>query len=815
MNTFWQDLRFGVRMLAKNPGFALIAVLTLALGIGANTAIFSVINAVLLQPLPFADAGRLVTVWNVNTKQGGDGFQVSYPDFNDWRAQQQSFDRMAAFRTRDFTLTGVGEAVRLRGATVTADLFPLLGVTPRLGRVFTPEEDKAGNHAAILSDALWRTRFKADPNVVGRTVSINSQSYTIVGVMPPKFTFPINSDPAELWIGAAVGNEGGRGALTNQRGNHAIEVIGRLMPGVSVAQAQAEMSRIAQALDQQHPGENPDMGALVVPFFERVVGDVKFALLLLLGAVGCVLLIACGNVANLLLARAAARQKEVAVRAALGANRWRVVRQLLVESVLLALLGGVAGLLVAWWGTDLLLKLVPGGLPRVTETSLNARVLAFTLLVSAATGVLFGLVPALHSSKFDLVTVLKEGGRGTGDGGRGNRTRSVLIVAQIAVAFVLLVSAGLLVGSFWRLQQVNPGFDPKNVLTFRVSLPVTRYAQNEQIENFYQRLTSRVGALPGVTSVSAISVLPLSGQNSGVGFAIEGVPTDPNKPFPHDTFLRVVRQGYFSTMGIPLVQGRDFDARDTLLGNQVVIINETLARRHFPGQNPIGRRINPSFAVDQRGIQWREIVGIVKDVHHASLNEGADEESYVPHAQAPNNTITMVARTGNDPKNLIASVRREVAALDSELPVFNVRTLEETLSRSVAQPRFNTLLLATFAAVALLLTAIGLYGVIAYSVAQRTHEFGIRLALGAGARNVLMLVIGQGMKLALIGVGIGLVGALALTRLMANFLFGIGTSDPLTFAGIALLLLFTALLACYIPARRATKVDAMVALRYE
>lgn len=816
MSTLLQDLRYGLRMLGKNSGFTAVIVLTLALGIGANTAMFSVINAVLLQPLPFVQPERLVTVWNVNTKQGGEGFTVSYPDFNDWRAQAQSFEKLAAFRTRDLTLTGVGEAARLRGATVTSDLFPLLGVNPRLGRLFTPEEDKAGNRAAILSDALWRTRFKGDPSAVGRSISLNGQSYTIVGVMAPKFAFPINTNPdVELWIGAAVDNEGGRGALTRQRGNHTIEVIGRLKPGVTVAQGQVEMSRIAAALEKQYPGENPDTGALVVPFYKRVVGDVRLALLLLLAAVGCVLLIACGNIANLLLARAATRQKEVAVRAAMGASRVRVIRQLLTESVLLSLLGGAAGLLIAWWGTDLLLKLVPGGLPRVTETSLNARVLGFTLFISIVTGVLFGLAPALHSFKFDLVTTLKEGGRSGSDGGRGNRTRNTLIVTQVAVAFVLLACAGLLVGSFWRLQRVNPGFDPKNVLTFRVSLPGTKYAENAQIESFYQRLADRVKVMPGVTGVSAISVLPLSGQNSGVGFAIEGIPTDPNNPFPNQTYLRIVRPAYFSTMGIPLLQGHDFDARDTLSGNQVVIINETLARKHFPGQNPIGRRINPSFGIDERGIQWREIIGVVKDVHHASLSEAADEECYVAHTQAPFNTITMVARTSNDPTKLAASVRREVAALDSELPVFNLRTLEETLSRSVAQPRFNTLLLAIFAGVALLLTAIGLYGVMAYSVTQRTQEIGIRLALGAQSRNVLGLIIRQGMALALVGVGIGLIGAVALTRVMTSFLFGVGATDPRTFASVASLLIGVALLACYLPARRASKVDPMVALRYE
>jgi putative ABC transport system permease protein len=537
--------------------------------------------------------------------------------------------------------------------------------------------------------------------------------------------------------------------------------------------------------------------------------------MLLLGAVGCVLLMACGNIANLLLARAATRQKEVAVRAALGANRWRLVRQLLTESVLLALLGGMAGLLIAWWGTDLLLKLVPGGLPRVAETALNARVLTFTLMISVVTGLLFGLVPALHSFKLDLVTTLKDAGRGSGDGGRGNRTRNTLIVVQVAVAFVLLVCAGLLAGSFWRLQRVNPGFDPKNVLTFRISLPVTKYVENDQIESFYQRLLARIEALPGVTGASATSVLPLSGQNSGVGFSIEGIPTEPNNPFPHESFIRNVRLNYFSTIGIPLLQGRDFDARDTLMGKQVVIINETLARKHFPGQNPLGRRINPSFAVDQRGIQMREIVGVVKDVHHASLREASEEECYIPHTQAPFNTMTVIARSSSDPRSLISSVRREISALDSNLPVYNVRTLEETLSRSVAQPRFNTLLLAIFAGVALLLTAIGLYGVMAYSVTQRTHEIGIRLALGAQRNNVLSLVIRQGMMLASVGLGLGLIGAFALTRLMNSFLFGISATDPLTFAGITMLLTLVAVVACVIPARRATKVDPMVALRCE
>ncbi len=813
MGTTWQDLRYGARTLFKNWGFTLIAVLTLALGIGANTAIFSVINAVLLQPLPFAQPDRLVTVWNDNLKEGGEGFSVSYPDFNDWRAQQQSFEKLAAFRSRDLTMTGVGEPVRLRGATTTSDLFPLLGASPRLGRVFSPDEDKAGNHAAILGHELWRSRFNADPQVIGRSISINSQSYTIVGVMPQGFTFPLSADPVELWMGAAIDSEGGA-ALTAQRGNHAIEVIGRLKPGVKIAQAQAEMGRITQSLAQQY-NENTDLGALVVPFYDRVVGDVRTALLLLLSAVACVLLIACANVANLLLARAAARQKEMAVRAALGANRRRVIRQLLTESVLLSFFGGIAGLLIAWWGTDLLLSFVPSGLPRVVETAIDARVAGFALLLSIVTGIIFGLAPALFSSRFDLVTMLKEEGHGAGKGAQGNRIRNTLIVVQISIAFVLLVCSGLLINSFRRLQQVNPGFDPKNVLTFRISLPVTKYAVNENVESFYQRLISRIEALPGVTGVSAVQVLPLSGMNSGVGFAVEGEPADPSRPFPYDTSFRVARPGYFRTMGIQMLQGRDFDARDTLRGNQVVIINETLARKRFPNQNPIGRRINPSFAVDDRGIQWREIIGVVRDVHHSSLSEEPDLECYAPHTQAPWHTLTIVARTSNDPKGLIGAVRKEVNALDADLPIFNIRTLEEYLTSSVAQPRFSSLLLSIFAGVALILTAVGLYGVMAYSVAQRTREIGVRMALGAQARDVLKLIVRQGMVLALIGVAIGAMIAFAATRLMKSLLFGVSATDPLTFALIAILLVIVAMMACLIPARRAAKVDPINALRYE
>ena len=812
MQTLWQDVRYGARMMTKNPGFSLVAIVALALGIGANSAIFSVINAVLLRPLPFAEPERLVTVGNTDLKQGTNEFFLTWPDFADYRAMNQSFQTLAGFDERDVTLTGTGEAARLHGAMVTSDLFPMLGVGPQIGRAFTAEEEKPGTHVVLLSHGLWQRRFNADPNVVGRAVGINGRSYTVAGVMPAGFAFPLGAEPVELWINAGVDGEGGA-PLMKQRGNHYLEVLGRLKPGVTLAQAQAEIGRIAANLGQQYPDTNSAFGGIAVPFYQRVTGDARLALLVLLGAVGCVLLIACANVANLLLARASARRREIAIRAALGAGRGRVVRQLLTESVLLSLCGGVAGMMLALWGTEVLLAMVPKGLPRAAEASLDGRVLGFTLLISLLTGMLFGLAPAWQSLRTDLNDTLREGGRG-GDG-RGSRVRSALIVSEVAVAFLLLVCAGLLINSFWRLRQVNPGFDPKSVLSFRVSLPGTQYDKPEKVEAFYQQLSSRIQAMPGVVSVSGINPLPLSGNNAGVGFAIEGQPTDPGRPFPYDTYLRVIRPDYFQTMKIQLVAGRDFNERDKLESTPAAIINESLAKRYFPNQNPLGRRINPSFGVDGRGVLWREIVGVVKDVHHASLSEDSDAEVYVAHTQAPWNTITVVARTSINPSSLIQSVRNEVRSLNPDLPVYDIRTLEDRISLTVAQPRFQMLLLTIFAGIALLLTAVGLYGVLAYNVAQRTQEIGIRMALGASAGKVRAMVVRQGMTLALAGIGLGLIASFAATRLLASLLFGVTATDPLTFALIGLAMLLIALAACWIPARRATKVDPMIALRYE
>ena len=816
MNSFWQDVRYGWRTLMKTPGFTLVALLTLALGIGANTALFSVINAVLLRPLPFAAPERLVAVRSTDQRTSTNGFASTWPDFVDWRAQQTTFEGLAAYSNRSFTLTGMGEAARLNGALITSNLFTLLGTSPQLGRQFTPEEEQPGAHAVLLSHGLWQSRFSGDPQIAGRTLLLGGVSYTIVGVMPQGFRFPVTGEAAELWISMGIEGEG-RVPRFVQRGNHWIDVIGRLKPGVTLAQAQADLGRIGEQLSKQYPDTNNSVGVATIPLMKFVVGNVSAALWTLFAAVGCVLLIACANVANLALARAATRQREIAVRAALGAQRGRVLRQLLTESMLLASGGGVLGALLALWGTEALLKLVPPGLPRAAETTLDWRVLGFTLLVSLLTGVLFGLAPAWQmrqTVKTGLTEALKDGSRGAGDSVSGGRLRNTLVVAQVSLAFCLLLAAGLLLNSFWRLQQVKPGFDPHNLLSFRLRLPDARYREPQQISDFYARLTERLKALPGVTEAAATMTMPLSGSNADVGLAIEGEPSDPNRPFPYDTNLRIVQAGYFRTLGIELLQGRDFDARDKRGATDVVIINETLARRNFPNQNPIGRRIQPSIG-DERGMPWREIIGVVRDVRHASLSEASGAECYLTHTQSAQPGMGVAIRTTNDPHALIAAVRNEVRALDAELPVFAIKTFEEYLYESVAQPRFTTLLLSLFGVVALLLTAIGLYGVLAYGVTQRTREIGVRLALGAQPRDVIKLVLKRGLALTLLGVGLGASASLLLTRLLKDFLFEVSATDPLTFVTIAVMLLSVALFACLIPARRATKVNPLGALRYE
>jgi predicted permease len=813
METIFQDLRYGFRMLLKHSGFTLVAVVALALGIGANTAIFSVVNAVLLRPLPFVEPSRLVNLFESHIQRGINRNAVSYPNFVDWKEQSQVFEGMASYHQSDFILTGTDEPARLEGAVVNADLFSLLGVTPILGRTFRPEEDKPGEsgRVVILSSRLWENRFSSDPAIVGRAMVLNGKDYTIVGVMPEGFQFPIQNEPVELWATAAV-DSAGDDPMTSQRGARYISVLARLKPNVTRAQAQSEMDVIAARLEQQYPDSNSHRGINVIPALETLVGDIRPALMILLGAVGCVLLIACANVANLLLARATSRHKEMAIRAALGASRARVVRQLLTESVLLSLAGGALGLLVALWGTSLLVTLSGDDIPRAAQIGLDAGVLGFTLLVSLATGLVFGLFPALHSSKTDLTESLKEGGRGSTDSSRHNRMRSGLVIAEVAIAVVLLVGAGLLIQSLRRLQQVKPGFDPHNVLTLSVGLPESKYPLQRQID-FFRQLTSGIEALPGVRSASTVLPLPLSNSRMRVTFETEGRPMA-RGDLPASEY-RATGINYFRTMGISLLAGRDFSERDDRKSTAVIIVNEAFAQRFFPGEDPIGKHIKPGITIDEAKPAWREIIGVVGNVKHLRLGAAPDPEYYVPHAQLPFDSMTIVVNTDGDPRSLISAVQSEVRTLDRDLPVSSVKTLEEYVAASVAQPRFNTLLLAIFAALALILTAVGLYGVMSYSVTQRSHEIGIRMALGARQQDVLKMVVRQGMTLTAIGLSVGLVGAYFLTRLMATLLFGVSATDPITFATIAVLLAGVALGACLVPARRATKVDPMIALRYE
>jgi putative ABC transport system permease protein len=805
LETLAQDLRYGLWLMLKNPSFTAVVVLTLALGIGANTAIFTVVNAVLLQPLPFQEPERLVRVWRSSAEE--DRTALSFPDFADIRAQQTVFERMAAWRSSDCTLTGQSDPVNLSGVVAPAELFPLLGVTPQLGRGFTPEEDQPGNRAVILSHSLWQNRFNSDPNVAGKTVTINSQSYIVAGVMPAEFKFPIQNDPVDLWVSL------GADPLIAARGRLNFSVIGRLKPNVTAPQAEAALRVIVDNLARQHTESSDFLKARVLPFHQEVVRDVRLGLMLMFGAVGCVLLIACANVANLLLQRATTRRKEIAIRAALGAGRWRIFRQLLTESLLLALGGGVIGWLLAMWLTKLLISLAPRGLPRAPESGLDARV-GFAVLVSLATGVIFGLAPALQAAKTDLNEALKAGAKG-GGGARSNRFRNALIVVEVALTLMLLVCSGLLLNSFLRLQRVDPGFDSHNVLTFRIDLPANRYSQQTQVAPFYQQLISRLEEAPGVKSVSAVSHLPLSSRRGMTGFAIEGIATPPDNPVPYSTDFRSVTPGYFKTMGMQLIKGRDFTPRDELRSTQVAIINETLARRYFLNQDPLGKRIRPGIGIDERGWLMREIVGVVRDSKHVSLREEPPPYIYLPHGQFPRHGMTLVVRTTNDPKTLIGVVQKEAHALDSELPVFNIRTLDQYVASSVSEPKFSALLLGLFAGLALILSCIGLYGVMSYVVAQRTRELGIRMALGAQTRDVLKLVIRQGIGLTLLGAAIGVAVAVALTRMMKSWLFGVSPTDPLTFAVAALLLTIVALLSCWIPARRAAKVDPITALRFE
>jgi putative ABC transport system permease protein len=814
MQRLLEDLRFGLRMLMKRPGFTAVAVITLALGIGANTAIFSVINGVLLNPLPFDESDRLVAVWE--TRRDYSRGSVAYPNFADWRAENRVFEQVAAYRNDTYTLTGEAEPTILQAVIASPDLFPLLREGPQLGRTFLPEEEKAGSRVVVLGHGAWQKHFGADPNIAGRRITLSGKDFTVTGVMPPGFNFPVRPDPVDVWVSSAVSAEKESEddtPMTEQRGFHAWNVIARLKSGATLEQAQADLDHIMGGLRDRYPGEVGGYNASMRPYLNNLVGDVRPALLVLFGAVGFVLLIACANVANLLLARAVSRQQEMAVRSALGAGWGRIVRQMLTESALLAVLGGAAGLLLATWGIDLVKTISPEELPRVQEVALDGRVLGFTALISLLTGVMFGLVPALRAARTDLSEVLKEGGRGGGESLRRNRARSALVIAEVALALMLLAGSGLLINSFLRLQRVNPGFDPEKVLTLSVDLPGYKYSKPEQMIGFNNEFKTRVERLPGVRSVGMVLPLPLSGKNAGTSFEIEGQPLEEARR--HSVDFRVATAGYFSSMGIPFISGRDFTERDDLKSPPVVIVNEAMAERYFPNENPIGKRIRPGISITEDEPPLREIVGVVGSIRHASLKAQPKEEIYLPYTQFPFFTLTLVARTETDPLGLVDAVRNEVRAMDRELVLDGVKSLDQYLADSVAQPRFNTLLLMILAGVAVALATVGLYGVMSYSVAQRSHEIGLRMAMGAQSKDVLRLVVGQGMKLVLMGMGIGLASAYALTRLMESLLFGVSATDPSTFVAITLLLGVITLMACFIPARRATKVDPMVALRRE
>jgi predicted permease len=801
-----QDLHYGVRMLVKNPSFTIVAVLALALGIGANSAIFSVVNTVLLRPLPYKNPGRLVMLWEEATHLGFPKNTPSPANFIDWRAQNTVFEAMAAMVERSFNLTGVGEPERFDGRRVSANLFDLLGVQPQLGRAFRAEEDKPGSRVVILSNGLWQHRFGGDPRVIGQALSLNGESYTVIGVMPGSFQFPTRRD--QLWVPLAFDAK-----EAASRGNHFLEVIARMKPGVTLQQAQAEMSTIAARLAQQYPEENLRVGSVVTALQEQVVGDIKPALLVLLGAVGFVLLIACANVANLLLARAAARQKEIALRLALGAGRSRLTRQFLTESVLLAVIGGAVGLLLSIAGLRVLKTFIPDTISQAQAISIDAKVLVFTGLVALVTGIIFGLAPAMQVSHLDINDTLKEGGRDAAGGTRGNRIRALLVIGEIAVSFVLLMGAGLLINSFMHLRNLHPGFRANHLLTMKIPLSEVKYPDKERRSPFYAEVLRRVQALPGVQSAAVAGNLPLTYDGDSMPIGIEGR-TDPPPDQRPDVILRVVGPGYFSTMGIPLVRGRDFSEQDKADSARVVIVSEKTARHFWPGENPIGKRLKPGST--SRNIPWIEIIGVVKDVRQNDFVSEPKMQMYMPYQQlnsfAPN---ALVVRTNVEPLSLAAAVRNAIWAVDKDQPVSNLRSMDEIVSEAVARQRFSMLLLGIFAALAMVLAAVGIYGVMSYSIAQRTREIGLRIALGAQKSDVLKMILRQGLRFVAAGLAIGLAASFVLTRVMASLLFGISATDPATFVAISLVLIAVALLASYIPAVRAMKIDPMLALRYQ
>lgn len=806
MQTLINDIRYAIRTMFNSPGFFAVAVIALALGIGANTAIFSVVNSVLLRPLPYTDPDRLVHVHRMQPpiERG----PISRPDFFEWRDKQEVFSGIGAYHFRTLNLSGSDQAERLIGASVTGNFFQLFDVPPAAGRYFTHSDDQPGaNPVAVISFALWQRRFGGQANLIGENITLDGASYTVIGVAPAGFQFPRRVD---LWKPAILDEQ------KPQRGSNYLKVIARLKDGVSASQADAQMNQIAAALARQYPENDTNLTVMIVPLLEEQVRNLRGVLLILLGAVGLVLLIACANVANLSLARAATRTREFAIRTALGASRIRIIRQLLTESLLLSLTGGILGILLSMLGVRMLVALAPAGLPRVSEVAIDGWVLAFTFAVSLSTGLVFGLAPALQVSKPDLNEALKEGSRGSSEGQR-TLLRRGLVVVEIALSLVLLVSAALLIGSINRLSEVNPGFDPTRSLAAEVSFPYTPAAAGsdsqsaaKQASSFLAEARSKIGALPGVLAVGAINDLPVTGRGSVNGsFGVEGRP--PFNPGEEPvTEFRQVTPGYFEALGIPVVKGRTFNESDLSKKPENLIVNQTFATLHIGDEDPIGKRVR---ALDG---QFHEIVGVVGDARQWGLDRQASAEIYFSFDQLSlGQEAAIVIRTGGDPASLTGAVRGAIGEVSREAPITRIRTLTQVVQESMSSSKFNMILMTIFAGVALLMASIGLYGVISYSVSQRTHEIGIRMALGASRPSVLSLVLRNGMTLALIGVGIGVGAALGLTRLMASLLYGVSPTDPFTFGVISVILTGVALVACFVPAHRATRVDPMIALRYE
>ncbi len=806
MGSLFSDFRYAIRNLIKRPGFTAIAVMTLAIGIGANSAIFSAINALLLEPLPIPNQDRVVAIWEKNPSRGVEHNEVAFANYLDWRAQNHSFDQLALERWWSTNLTGGDMPERIQGFLVTTNFFDVVGVKPVQGRSFLDEENQPGkDRVAIIAHSLWQRRFGSDPAIVNKTITTNGISRTVIGVLPEGFNYPKG---AEVYAPIAMTPE-----LMKSRGSHSFNVIGRLKDGVTLQNAQADIDTITGRLATQYPDTNVGLGATVYSIVADTTRIYSTAMWIMMAAVGFVLLIACANVANLMLARAGSRKKEIALRAALGASRWRIVRQLLVECLIIALFGGAAGIVVAIWGIDLLRSANPGDAAKYADgwknLGINYQVLGFTFTLSLLSGLIFGLAPAWQVSKPNVNDALKEGGRQVGAG--SHRMRSLLVVSEIALSLMLLIGAGLFIRSFAALLKSDPGFNPEGVLTANLNLPIAKYKDESQRGAFYSDLVQRVKTLPGVQSAAAVNYIPLGGSNSSDSFLVEGAP-EPKAGQENDGRYRVCTPDYFQTMGISILKGRGFTDQDKAGSLPVVVVNETLARNYWPGDEAIGKRIRFYGPIEKA--PWMQIVGIVQDVKH-ELNSPVTPEYYLPHAQDSWNAMVLVARTSVDPGSLAAPVRQQVAAIDKEQPVFDVKTMQEVRALSISVYSIGSATMTIFAIVALLLAAVGIYGVMAFAVSQRTQEIGIRMALGARALDVLKLVLRNGMFLALIGAVIGLAGAFAITRFMSSMLFGVSPTDVLTFASVTFGLLLIALIACYIPARRATKVDPLVALRYE